>query len=207
VQSVPHAPQTPSSIESEVSFSLEEVQNIKANVTHGASYAYRISFAFIVRLAQCGEDRSVLHEIDVLERIAPNSSTKEATQFKRPPLHPFWHKHFTTPRHLIRNVGERWGLGKNGNRDLAIMLEKVADTCGDQLERWPNRLVHELIISGLNDRLAAKRMTGDWIIFAKHEGLNYYLDLATHQEATRASDQLLAKLRNGSAREFPFLFQ
>jgi hypothetical protein len=180
-------------------------------VTHGASYANRISFGFIVRLAQCGEwtgeDRSVLHEIDVLERLAPNSSTKEATQFKRPPLHPFWHKHFTTPRHLNRNVGERWCLGKDGNRELTAMIEKVAAACGDQPERWPNRLTHELIMGGLNDRIAAKRMTGDWIIFAKHERLNYYLDLATHEEARRAPDQLMAKLRDGSACEFPFLFR
>src|ERR1035437_6907213 len=152
------------------SFSLMEIQNIKANVTHGASYANRISLGFVVRLIQFGESsgeaRSVLREIDVLEGITSNSSTKEATQFKRPPWNAFWHKHFTMPRHLIRNVGERWGLGNDGNRDLTAMIEMVAAACGDQPDRWPNRLMHELM-GGLNDRIAAKRMTGDWIIFAK----------------------------------------
>ena len=30
-------------------------------------------------------------------------------------------------------------------------------------------------------------MTGDWIIFAKHEGQNFYLGLATHEEELRIS--------------------
>jgi hypothetical protein len=67
--------------------------------------------------------------------------------------------------------------------------------------------VHKLVIGGLEDRIAAKRMTGDCIIFAKHEGQNFYLGLATHDEATRDADQLLEKLRLGSACEFPFLFE
>jgi hypothetical protein len=51
-------------------------------------------------------------------------------------------------------------------------------------------------------------MTGDWIIFAKHEGQNFYLGLATHEEAMpQVADQLYDKLRGGSAWEFPFLFE
>lgn len=46
---------------------------------------------------------------------------------------------------------------------------------------------------------------GDWIIFAKHKGKNYYFDLATHQEG-REPKRLISKLRAGSACEFPFLF-
>ncbi|QXX75027.1 hypothetical protein [Methylovirgula sp. HY1] len=194
----------------QLSLSLDEVRSIKEQVTHGASYAGRISIGFAIRLIQLrekfGEDHQVLHEIDVLEGLARNSySTKEATQF-RPPLHPFWHKHFATSRHTIRNMGERWALGKAGNRDLSAMIEEVAATYGDQPDLWPRLLVHRLVVGGLEERVAAKRMTGDWIIFAKHSGKNFYLDLSVHEEATHA-DRLLEKLRLGSACEFPFLFQ
>ncbi len=49
-------------------------------------------------------------------------------------------------------------------------------------------------------------MTGDWIIFAKHERRNFYLGLGTHNEATRDPDTLYQRLLNGSEWEFRFLF-
>jgi hypothetical protein len=58
----------------------------------------------------------------------------------------------------------------------------------------------------LDDRDAVRRMTGDWIIFAKHEGQNFYLGLGTHDAATREPDALYRRLRQGSEWEFPFLF-
>ena len=93
-----------------VSLSLDEVGAIKKCATRNAAYADRVSLGFAFALAQLGEavgeDHAVLHEISVLEGLASNSSTKEFTQFKHPPLHPFWHKHFSTARHLMRNVGD-----------------------------------------------------------------------------------------------------
>jgi hypothetical protein len=193
-----------------VSWSLDEVRAIKIYATRNASYVDRVSLGLAVTLARLGEaggeDHDVLHEIDVLEGLASNSSTKQAAQFRRPPLHPFWHKHFSTARHLIRNMGERWGLGYSGNRELAAMIEKVAADYGDQPDVWPKRLAHQLVLGGIEDRAAARRMTGDWIIFAKHQGRNFYLGLATHREATRDPYALHQRLRQGSAWEFPFLF-
>jgi hypothetical protein len=190
-----------------VSLSLDEVRAIKKYATRDAVYADRVSLGFAVALAHLGEalgeDHEVLHEIDVLEGFASNSSAKESTQFKRPPLHPFWHKHFSTARHLMRNMGEHWGLGNSGNRDLSAMIEGVAVECGDQPDLWPKRLVHQLVLGGLDDRAAARRMTGDWIIFARHEGRNFYLGLGTHDDDDEA---LYQRLRQGSEWEFPFLF-
>jgi len=193
-----------------VSLSLDQVRAIKRHATRDAAYADRVSLGFAVALAQLGEalgeDLDVLHEIDTLEGLASSSSTKESTQFKHPPLHPFWHKHFSTARHLMRNMGDRWGLGKSGNRELSAMIERVAAECGDQPDLWPKRLVHQLVLGGLDDRAAARHMTGDWIIFAKHEGRNFYLSLGSHAEAARDSDAVYQRLRDGSEWEFPFLF-
>ena len=75
--------------------------------------------------------------------------------------------------------------------------------CGDQPDLWQKRLVHQLVLGGLDDRAAARRMTGDWIIFAKHEGRNFYLGLGTHGDDDEA---LYQRLRQGSEWEFPFLF-
>jgi hypothetical protein len=46
-------------------------------------------------------------------------------------------------------------------------------------------------------------MTGDWIVFAKHQGQNFYLGLATHDDDDEA---LYERLRQGGEWEFPFLF-
>ena len=193
-----------------VSLSLDEVRAIKRYATRNASYVDRVSLGFAVALARLrearGEDDDVLHEIDVLEGLASHSSTKEAAQFRRPPLHPFWHKHFSTARHLMRNMGERWGLGGTGNRDLSARVERAAAEYGNQPELWQKWLAYQIGMVGLDERVKVCRMTGDWIIFAKHEGQNFYLGLATHDEGHDDPGALYQKLRGGSAFEFPFLF-
>lgn len=191
-----------------LSFNFAEISALKREVSGGRRYSDRLSFALTVRLLEMrekfGEDQLVLLELDQLEGLRAKSATKSAAQF-RPPLHPFWHKHFSGPRHILPNIGSRWGLTGQGNRDLDALIRRVANDLGNDPARWPRALIHQLVYGGFSDRRQTHRLTGDWIIFAKHEGCNYYLDLATHQEG-RNADQLQAKLRQGCAVELPFLF-
>ena len=165
-----------------VSLTLDQAAAIKRYATRGASYADRVSFGFAVALdrlgKQLGEDYDVCCEIDALEGLCPHSSTKRPTQFERPPLHPFWHKHFSTSRHLMRNVGLRWSFERGGNRELDVAIETIATEYGDQPDLWQKRLAYQIVLGGIDDRAGAQKMTGDWIIFAKHEGRNFYLGLA-----------------------------
>jgi hypothetical protein len=131
------------------------------------------------------------------------SKTKAEEQFKHPPLHPFWHKHFSAPRHLVRNIGIRWNIAGKRQRDLLAMIREVQVAYGNDPDRWQGILVQRFVLGGYRDR-ADRGFTGDWIIFAKYEGRNYYLDLATHSEDDA---ELYEKLRQGSATEFPFLFE
>jgi hypothetical protein len=190
-----------------ISLTLDQVTAIKRDVTRGASYADRVSLGFAIALdgirRQLREDDYVLREIDVLEGLSSHSSTKIPEQFKKPPLHPFWHKHFSTARHLNHNIGARWGFEKSGNRDFSAAIETVTREYGDQPDLWQKRLPYQIVLGGLHDRTTAGRMTGDWIIFAKHEGRNFYLGLGTHEES---GDAIYQRLRGGSASEFPFLF-
>jgi hypothetical protein len=167
-----------------------------------------MSLGFIARLVrirtELGEDHIVLDEVDYLEGLRPPTGTKEEEQFRHAPLHPFFHKHFSAPRHILRNIGDRWGLGDGGNRDLLKMISRVAKKHGSDPDRWQRVLSYWLIVNGSRDRVGGR--TGDWIIFAKHRGENYYLDLATHAEAETDPHALVQKLRDGSAPEFPFLF-
>ncbi len=190
------------------SFSLDELQKMKKEICSYQPYADRMSVGFALRLIQLKathrEHGCVLREIDFLEGLVPTSTTVEASQFKRRPLHPFWHKHFYAPRHFWRNLGNRWGLTRGGNQDLTKMINEVAQY-GHVPEVWQNIICHMLVVDGYTDR-AHFGLTGDWIIFAKHNGENFYLDLASHEEGD-APETLITKLRQGSAAEFPFLFE
>ena len=194
------------------SFSLEEWAAIKRAVADNAPYADRISIGLAVRLSlsQHQPDRlDVLREINALEGLRPETNTNGPAPFKHAPLAPLWHTHFFRPRHVLRNIGDRWGVARGqGNRDLGSLLSQVAVECGDDPVRWPGELAHRFG-GGLSERAEARRLTGDWIIFGKYQGRNYYLDLALHEEGEGAcnSAQLMNKLRASSQFEFPFLFE
>ncbi len=181
-----------------VSLSPDEVAKLKTMAGRGRPYAPRISLALAVRLLdksdQYFDPFAVLDELDYLEGIRPTSKTKRESPFKGPHLQPFWHKHFSSARHLVRNIGIRWNLAGGGNRDLDQMLREVAETYGEDPELWQAYLAHRLVVSGFEER-ARRGLTGDWIIYAKHDGANYYLDLATHEEGEpQHAEQLSKKL-------------
>ena len=57
------------------------------------------------------------------------------------------------------------------------------------------------VLKPFHDRKDSSNLTGDWLIFAKYEGANYYLALAPHGERSDLLHQriLLCKY------QFPFL--
>lgn len=190
----------------------DEMAAFKRLVTGEASYADRVSLGFALRLAifrqQTGNDHDVLFEIQHLEQ-GTATTTKPAAQFKHAPLWPFWHKHFFSSQHLLRNIGERWNIARgSGNNDLDAMIRQVVAKHGHYPEMWQKVVTHQFIIGALEERSAANRITGNWIIFAKHKGQNYYLDLAVHEEGSKGENavRLMKKLKLGSAVDFPFLF-
>ncbi len=195
-----------------VSLTLEQINLIKMEVLKNRPYAARISLALIVRLANYEYAHCVLDEIDYLEGIRPFTITKDETQFRSAELNPFWHKHFTTPHHILKNVLVRWGLHKlddvRKTRDLDEVLKIIANDYGNSPEEWQRQLADKFITKAFYDRAEQFGLTGDWIIYAKHEGSNYYLDLATHEEGTPENvKNLQQKLRSGNCVEFPFLFE
>ncbi|MHC2255938.1 hypothetical protein ACVILK_005630 [Bradyrhizobium embrapense] len=192
-----------------VSWTLEQLAQLKSEVLLEAPYASRVSFGMVIRLTTTGDLMPVLREIDALEGLKPKTTLKDPQPFKYPPLFPFWHAHYFTSRHIMRNVGERWNIARGpSNPDMLAALSDVATRFGHDFDMWPGAVAHRLFVGGITERAEASRLTGDWIVFAKHGGQNYYLDLAQHEEAEGPdkSTALMQKLRAGSAAEFPFLF-
>ena len=189
-------------------WSSEEKTKIKIYVANDRIYAARISFGLILRLVGlAGVDKgivsAVFDELDYLEGIGPPTGMIGPTKFKRE-LAPFWHKHFRTPNVVLKNVGIYWGLTQSHtfpqSSDASTRLDSLLKNA--TLET----LAHQLVVDGFLER-AKRGLTGDWIIFGEHNGLNYYLDIAKHEEGNRSNASALRdKLKGSSAAEFPFLF-
>jgi len=197
------------------SLSMEEVRAIKVAASNARPYSDRISFQLALRLlgflGSQPDVGAVFDELDYLESICPVSRTKPAAMFKKAPLTPLWHKHFFTARHILKNIGIRWGIDDGGNAALLGMVEDIAKEYGDNSEMWQMQLAHQFTIGAFEERLCWRdnfpdgNLTGDWIIFCKHGGKNYYLDVAHHTEGKKP-EVLIEKLQKGCLFEFPFAF-
>jgi hypothetical protein len=193
-----------------LSLSSRDQAAIKDEAVRGRPYSDRVSIALAFRLLGVSgreiDQFAVLDEIDYLEGIRTSSRTVPEQPFRKPPLVPLWHKHVFTARNSATNVLVRWGLDKGGNRDLVRLVDEIAQEHRDNPHAWSAALAHRLVVEGFEER-TERGLTGNWLVFGKHKGSNYYLDLAAHVEGVgERADALLARLRNGCAAEFPFVF-
>ena len=147
-------------------------------------YAARISTPLADQLLELDETRgdywSVIDAIDNLEGLRRGSNAKPAEQFRHAPLDRFWHQHLVSARHILRNVGERWGMQGEGNRDLDREIAAIAEEHGNDPDAWQRHLAHRIVIGGYEERAAAHRLTGEWLIFGNYENSNYYCLAVSH---------------------------
>jgi len=108
--------------------------------------------------------------------------------------------------HIPRNFGLRWGLDRGGNQALVQALVAIAREHEEDPDMWPRVLAHRLAMEGYEARAGRRRLTGEWILYAVHEGRSHYLTLGTYEEG-RDPEALLARLRQQCAAEWPFLFE
>src|SRR5947209_7025654 len=94
-----------------ISFTREQAAALKHYIMMDSDVAERVSLGLAIRLAtsiaEIGEDFVIRAQIMRLERNE-TGGTKVSTQFRHPPLHPFWHQHFSSTRHTVRNIGLHW---------------------------------------------------------------------------------------------------
>ena len=147
------------------------------------------------------EPFQVARQIKALEDAQQSSGTKKETQFRKAPLCGLWHKHFFDAHFVAKNLQNEW----SGDR-LGKLFREVCGTDESQVfsEEMANTLIHRLVHGAIEERNEDERLTGEWIIFDKHEGQNYYLCLARH---TDGDDVIYSKLKNFVFPEFQFLEQ
>jgi hypothetical protein len=92
-------------------------------------------------------------------------------------------------------------LGKSGLEKLVteVFDPKKSSTITREMTR---ELAHRVTHEPLEQRNASKRLTGEWIIFIRHDGKNYYLCCNTHN----AGDQFIYdRITQHCVRDFPDL--
>jgi hypothetical protein len=121
----------------------------------------------------------IAEEIAALEgsRAARASSiTKPAELLKGKWLKGLWHKHYNQAQFMPRNLQNHWR--KPGRFEelwhKAMKDRQVVD------EQAIALLAHGMVHDGYVARAARKEMTGEWIVFARYNEINYYLTLGHH---------------------------
>ena len=125
--------------------------------------------------------------IKVLEGVCSSDATPPADQFRHAPLTGLYKKHFSSPRFLPTNL-LNFLRSKEGNRHFNKAWDEAARVSGSQYidEMFTKHLSHHMVVDPIEIKSTSNEMTGEWVVFHKHEGANYYLTYAFHTETNDA---------------------
>jgi hypothetical protein len=173
----------------------------------------RVSRLLLAQLASVRKHRffnsfSVTDVIQNLEGVGHGSCAKGEEPFKHLPLKSFWKAHFFHARFLMKNLANHSGLDFENSPKFHALYSHVekGEENAPTVHGLPGRLSHEFTISGYEERAKNKNLTGEWLIFAKYNSLNYYLCIAQHPTSKKDDDEIFAVLKVFCEPEYPFLF-
>ncbi|MCP3659147.1 MAG: hypothetical protein GY830_02045 [Bacteroidetes bacterium] len=138
----------------------------------------------------------IIDEIKVLEGLALPNKVKSQAPFKRKWLKGLYHKHFYTDRHLSENIKIHWDL-KGINKNNKNFEDLMKPFIGKDISEVAGQIAQSLVMKPFEERVK----TGDWIIYAKHQGKNYYLDIGKHGE----DENIYNRIQKNCKVQFPFL--
>ena len=123
------------------------------------------------------------HPIKVLEGLTLADGTGPEEAFNRNTLRGLYKKHFSSPRFLAKNLAN-FANSKQGRKHVRKIWDEAAQASGTGIidELFTKYLAHHMIIDPIEIKSQSNRMTGEWVVFHKHDGKNYYLTLAAHDE-------------------------
>lgn len=149
---------------------------------------------------------------DLISRLEEGKSegrTKAEEPFKGEALKGLWKAHFFDSRFIARNLLNYWKLdspksGKFGQLLQRVMLEEQRQPSEGG---WPGRLSHAFVIDAYKTKANKRALTGEWLVFGKHNNRNYYLCIAEHTNSCEEDAILANFIRLSCLSEYPFLFK
>ncbi|GAA4493314.1 hypothetical protein [Pseudaeromonas paramecii] len=187
----------------------QAILEIKAKTRIDEILGGRYSLLFLLDLYHSFENRSItldaiMHEVKCLEGEINQSRTKPASQFSRPPLKGLWHKHFydSNISGMVQNM-----MNALNTYSIPYFESKIEEAKTSGIEQYMTvedipHIVEDIVSRNLQKRSEEQRMTGEWIIYANHNGVNYYLCIAKHKEG---DESIRKRLDAACLLEFPFL--
>lgn len=166
----------------------------------------RFSKLFVLDMLILDQTRAVnpfqiMDEVRALEDSQHWSRTKPAQPFKHSPLKGLWHKHYFSERFMAKNIREQLRGGKLQRVIEEVFASSSSSTVTEEVVR---EISHRVTVEPFEARASAGRLTGEWIIFARHQKQNYYLTVTTHNNG---DDIIRKSIKNVCEWEFPFLSQ
>lgn len=126
----------------------------------------------------------IIDAIKTLEGIGTPTNAKPRALFMHKPLRGLWHFHYLSPLFLPKNVANEFEEQMGGEEAMDRRIVEIArDTTktDQQKETQLNQLAHKFTVGAYMQRNQEKRMTGEWLVYAKDTaGTNHYLAAALH---------------------------
>lgn len=146
---------------------------------------------------RAGNVFAIFDEIGTLESVknARPTHTKPATAFTGQLLRGLWHKHYHQAAFIPKNIQNHWRSGQ-----FKEFAETILKDAAIPDEKKIGYLAHEFVIGGYRGRSQSGKLTGEWIVYARQDCVNYYLTLGRHGEDEAIRRRVLA-----CTNEFPGL--
>ena len=149
----------------------------------------------------------VIEEILALEGIGQPSRLKPPIQNKHPPLQGLWHKHYLEDGMKSFTTNILRGMDRYGFPHAKRKIEEAKKTGAKEFFTTEDIeiTIQEILYEHWKKRGEKQALTGEWLVFAKHGGENYYLGLTTHE--IEQHDAFRRQIDAICCDEFPFLSQ
>lgn len=147
----------------------------------------------------------VLDEIKYLEGNSKSTKTKKEDKLKGRYLRGLWHKHFFSARFISRNIINYWEMNKKDNSRFDKLLKDVFNKSDSEYitDEMINDITYRLTDEPLHNKILPGKWTGEWIVFAKYNAVNYYLSLGKHGD----DENIHSLIMQHCIKEFPILKQ
>jgi hypothetical protein len=147
--------------------------------------------------------QSIMDEISNLEHNKRSTNFKKYKKFKKLPLRGLYKIHFSNGSliNMKYNLQNHWDFQSNKFEQMALEVRKQV---GDYEYEKFSQLLAQKFIDGYYARRKNSKLTGEWIVFMKHNQKNYYLTLAEHDES---DEKIFNRIMTSCFVEFPELYE